>query len=156
MLWEGDVFSLRQRYSQAIIGLCSASLFLIAMQTAAPADPVYMELGGYLPSNSPSSGAIAFTDQIVQAPGVTGQVSAFIPILDGRYGLTAEVRTPEGGHGYFGVGAGIGKLNIATGFIVDAIGGLPVYGPLSIGFRFYASTSKGVGTGGFAGLRLRL
>lgn len=146
----------RQAVLRTIASLCVAS-FVMACANVASANPVFMELGGYLPSNSPTSGAVTFTDELIPAPGVTGQVSAFIPLLDGRFAATAEVRTPENpGHAYFGVGAGIGKLNIATGFVVDAIGGIPITGPFSVGLRFYASTNKSVGTGGFAGLRLRL
>ena len=40
---------------------------------------------------------------------------------------------------------------------VDAIAAFPTGVPnVSIGLRFYASTSRGVGTAGFAGLRVRL
>ena len=134
---------------------------ILACATVRPADagPAYLELGGFVPSDTPASGAIAITDRMPFVPisGAVTQIAGFIPLLDGRYALTGEIRTPDTHGAYFGVGAGLGRLNIATGPVVDAIAAFPTGIPdVSIGLRFYASTSRGVGTAGFAGLRVRL
>lgn len=134
---------------------------VLACATVRPADagPAYLELGGFIPSDTPASGAMAITDRIPFVPisGAESQIAAFIPLLDGRYAVTGEVRTPDTHGAYFGVGAGVGRLNVATGPVVDAIAAFPTGMPnVSIGLRFYASTSRGVGTAGFAGLRVRL
>jgi len=138
--------------------LCIAILSCATVRPAV-AGPAYLELGGFIPSGTPASGAIAITDRIPFVPisGAESQIAAFIPLLDGRYAVTGEVRTPDTHGAYFGVGVGVGRLNIATGPVVDAIAAFPSGIPnVSIGLRFYASTSRGVGTAGFAGLRVRL
>lgn len=102
---------------------------------------------------------MTITDEVQFLPisGAVGQISGFLPLLDGRYAATAEVRTPGTHDAYFGVGAGIGRLNFASGPVVDAIAGIPTgIRGVSIALRFYASTSVGVGTAGFAGLRIRM
>jgi hypothetical protein len=132
---------------------------LLAVARPAAAAPAYLELGAFVPSDTPAAGAMAITDRIpfIPASGAVTQLAAFIPLLDGRYALTGEIRTP-GTHGaYFGVGAGVGRLNVATGPVVDAIAAVPTGIPdVSLSFRFYASVSRSVGTAGFAGLRIRL
>jgi hypothetical protein len=139
--------------------VAGAAVLALAFARPAAAGPAYLELGGFVPSGTPASGAIAITDRIpfIPASGAVTQVAGFIPLLDGRYALTGEIRTPAQHGAYFGVGAGIGRLNVASGPVVDAIAGFPTGIPnVSIGLRFYASTSRGVGTAGFAGLRVQL
>jgi hypothetical protein len=142
----------------ATIGTAILALALGLARPAAAA-PAYLELGGFVPSDTPASGAIAISDRIPFIPisGAVTQISGFIPLLDGRYALTGEIRTPDQHGAYFGVGAGLGRLNVATGPVVDAIAAFPTGIPnVSVALRFYASTSRGVGTAGFAGLRVRL
>ena len=139
--------------------LLAVAACAFALPMPASAAPVDMEFGASIPSGTSASGAVAISDQVPFLPvsGAVGQITAFLPLLDGRYAATAEVRTPDTHGAYFGVGAGVGRLNQATGLVVDAIGGVPTGMPnVSVALRFYASTSRGVGTAGFAGLRIRL
>jgi hypothetical protein len=140
--------------------LVAAGGLSLGLAAPAIAGPAYLEFGGVFPSNSPDTAAVTITDEVPFIPmsGAVAQISGFIPLLDGRYAVTGEVRTPgRSGGAYFGVGAGVGKMNFASGPIVDAIAGLPTGIPnTSIALRFYASTSRGVGTAGFAGLRIRM
>jgi hypothetical protein len=140
--------------------LATASLTGFLGLAAPAAATTYMELGGYIPSDTPSAMALTITEDLsFVKTGSSGgaQISGFIPLVDGRYALTAELRSGGQSTSYMGVGAGIGKLNNQPGFIVDAIAGLRLPLPnLSLGLRFYASTAKGAGTGGFVGVRLKL
>jgi hypothetical protein len=148
-----------KRTSLRIATFLAAAALSLALGKPANAGPVYLEFGGNFPSDAPDTAAVTITDEIPFVPmkGAVTQISGFIPLLDGRYAVTGEVRTP-GTHGaYFGVGAGVGRMNFATGPVVDAIAGFPTGLPnLSVALRFYASTSRGVGTAGFAGLRIRM
>lgn len=145
--------------SWRISTILAGAVFTLALARPVVAGPAYLEVGGFVPSDTPAAGAMAITDRIPFIPisGAVTQIAGFIPLLDGRYALTGEIRT-LGVHGaYFGVGGGVGRLNVATGPVVDAIAGFPTGIPdVPIGLRFYASTSRGVGTAGFAGLRIRL
>jgi hypothetical protein len=150
------------RMKRAVLSFCSifaGVIFALAPMKPAYAGPAYLEFGGFLPSDTPASAAMTITDEIPFVPigGAVAQISGFIPLLDGRYAVTGEVRTPSPHGAYFGVGAGVGRLNFASGLVVDAIAGLPTGIPnVSVALRFYASTSHGVGTAGFAGLRIRM
>jgi len=102
--------------------------------------------------------------------GVDGDVAVFNPehhsagIVDGPlwnayhgpYALTGEVRNP--GRTFFGVGGGFGKVNTNTGLLVEALAGygLPFLPNTSLVVRFYAGDNPGVGTTGFAGLKINL
>lgn len=148
-----------KRTSLRIFAALVVGALSLTLMKPASAGPAYLEFGGTFPSDAPDAAALTVTDEVPFVPisGAVGQVSGFLPLLDGRYAVTGEVRTP-GVHGaYFGVGAGVGKMNFATGPVVDAIAGIPSGIPnVSIALRFYASTSRGVGTAGFAGLRIRM
>lgn len=145
--------------SLAALAAATAATTTLFISTPAAAAPVNLEAGGFIPSDSASAAAVAITDRIPFIPisGAVTQVAGFVPLLDGRYAATLEVRSPAPRGAYFGVGAGVGRLNYATGPVVDAIGGFPSGIPnVSVALRFYASTSRGVGSAGFAGLRIRL
>jgi hypothetical protein len=148
-----------KRVALRLSSVVAGSVLALSLIKPAYAGPAYLEFGGFLPSDTPASAAITVSDEVPLVPisGAVTQISGFIPLLDGRYAATAEVRTP-GTHGaYFGVGAGVGRLNFASGLVVDALAGIPTPIPnVSVALRFYASTSRGVGTAGFAGLRIRM
>ncbi len=143
-----------------VSALVVLSSVLVSAVPVRAAQNTYLEGGAYLPSQRGVAAAGVLTETLPLAvPGAAAQGSLMVPFATqslGRYALTGEVRTT--GRAYFGVGGGFGKINYNTGLLVEAFAGVPA--PLVpntwVVVRFYAGDNAGVGTTGFAGLKIRL
>ena len=137
-----------------------ACLGVSAVPVAVSAATTSLEAGAYLPSNQGAAAAAVLSETLpLQLSGIRPQASIMVPFgthITGRYALTGEVRTT--GRAFFGVGGGFGKLNTDTGLLVEAMAGygLPFIPNTSVVVRFYAGDNSGVGSTGFAGLRIVL
>jgi hypothetical protein len=140
--------------------LSIAALGIVASPGAASAATTSLEAGAYLPSNQGAAAAAVLSETLpLNLSGIRPQASIMVPFgthITGRYALTGEVRTP--GRAFFGVGGGFGKLNTNTGLLVEAMAGyaLPFIRNTSVVVRFYSGDNPGIGSTGFAGLRIVL